>query len=72
MQGVDTRGILFVERGDIASVQQIIRKRKEKQMLYPRFAQKGINMITKLQGCDLERSFVCRSETSNGSVRHVS
>ena len=41
-------------------------------MLYPRFALKGINMTTKAQGVDLERSFVCKSETGIRSVRHVS
>ena len=48
------------------------KEREKQQMSYPRFTLKGINMITKLQGCDLERSFVCKFETSNGSVRHVS
>ena len=41
-------------------------------MSYPRYTLKGINMIEKLQGIDLGRSFVCICETGNGSVRHVS
>ena len=63
---------MIAVRGHRTSIKQIIRKRKEKQMLYPRFALKGINMTTKAQGIDLERSFLCKSETGNRSVRHVS
>ena len=42
-------------------------------MLYLHFAVKSINTETKPQGIDLMgRCFVCKNETSIGSVRHVS
>lgn len=47
-------------------------KEEENKMLYSRFTLAAIEMITGPQDIDLEHSFVCKSETSNRSVRHVS
>lgn len=41
-------------------------------MLFFEFSIKEIDMANKLQGIELKKIFVCKSETSNVSVRHLS